>query len=408
MVFCYAHNLYNYTNSFLILFSSIIVQFRHFSASASISYMISLNSQIQTVQHGGDLDEAIKRYGIAKEHWIDLSTGISPWVYPFQPLPEHVWHELPPPNDELLACAAQYYGIKQRTIMATPGSQMTIRLLPQLFQASNVAIPILGYQEHAASWQMANHQITPYSSAAELFELIRKQQVEHVVVINPNNPSGEKFNLDTHEKIATKISGTCIIDEAFIDLYANNGSNLDNNDSNLDENGNNNDKKTTFDSATKILNDHENLIILRSVGKFFGLAGIRLGFAIGLHPNLLALNSLLQPWAISHASQHIGIQALKDTQWQQQQKIHIRQQQNTFKNPFKLLLNNNLKKYSTVESGLFRTVFSDKSALKELHNKLAQQAIWTRFCNENDQNSWLRFGLPNNVVEFEKHLLCLD
>jgi len=120
------------------------------------------------------------------------------------------------------------------------------------------------------------------------------------------------------------------------------------------------------------------------------------------------LNSLLQPWAISHASQHIGIQALKDTQWQQQQRVQIKQQQDLFKIPFKNLINNNLDKLSAVESGLFRTVFSDKPALKELHHKLAQQGIWTRLSNENDPISWLRFGLPNNIAEFEKRLLCLD
>ena len=350
--------------------------------------MISLNTKTQTIRHGGNLDEAIKLYNMPKENWIDLSTGISPWAYPVKNVPEYVWHELPPSHNELLASAASYYKTSQSSIMVTPGSQIAIRLLPQLFTPTTVAVPALGYKEHDVSWQMADHKIIRYFDTTELLELVRQKRVEHVVIINPNNPSGEKFDIHTLEKISLAINGICVIDEAFIDYYENNND------------------FPSISSATETLklSNFENLIILRSIGKFFGLAGIRLGFVIGSHPRLTKLNTLLQPWPISHASQFIGIQALSDDQWQQQQRIHIKQQQYSFQNILNDFLANNLEDYSCIESGLFNTVFSCKTSLKKLHEQLATQGIWTRLDDHKDQPSWLRFGLPKDMAQFKQRL----
>ena len=350
--------------------------------------MISFNQKTQTIHHGGNLDFAIKRYNIPKEQWIDLSTGISPWAYPITDLPDNVWQELPPSNNELITIAATYYGVNPGSITATPGSQLAIRLIPQLFEPANVAIPSLGYKEHAISWQTANHQTINYNNTTELIELISNKLVQHVVLINPNNPSGEKIDLDTLKKIIPQVDGACIIDEAFVDFY------------DTDE----------INSATKLLcqNESDNLIILRSVGKFFGLAGIRLGFAIGSHPELLTLRALLDPWSISHVSQTIGIQALQDSPWQQQQRNKIKQQQDAFQIVLDDLLNSHLKHFSMTETGLFNSVFAEKSKLKELHHQLAKQAIWTRLGNKNDQPSWLRFGLTKDIAEFEKRTHSLS
>ena len=354
--------------------------------------MISLKQNAQTIQHGGNVDEAIRRYNISKDEWIDLSTGISPWAYPFKELPKDVWQSLPPSNQELLSCAAKYYNVNIDRVIATPGTQIAIRLIPQFFQPSKVAIPSLGYQEHTASWQMANHHTVYYQNTEELITLLDTKSVDHLVLINPNNPNGDKLSLDVIETIISKVRGICIIDEAFIDYYD-------------EENS-----TSQLRSATKINNyhDYENLIILRSIGKFFGLAGIRLGFALGSHPSLAALNALLNPWSISHISQHIGIQALQDKQWQAQQRLNINKHSHSFEKALERLLINNLKEYSKIESGLFNTVFAVKPELKILHEQLARKGVWTRLCNDNDQPSWLRFGLPKDIDEFEKRTLNIS
>ncbi len=359
--------------------------------------MININKNTTAIQHGGNLETAIKKYGFDKDQWIDLSTGISPWSWPVQVSDEDVWRKLPPSNEELIIAAAGYYRIDHNKVIATPGSQMAIRLLPQLFKPSTVAVPALGYQEHAASWQLANHTVLRYQSTSELFDLLKSHQAEHAVVINPNNPSCEILDPKTINNIAAQVPGAMIIDEAFIDFYENS--------SPTEKDG------AMIQSAVKNLTN--NMIVLRSIGKFFGLAGLRLGFAIGDHPKVAQLNTLLQPWSISHASMIIGTQALADNVWQQQQHLRIKNQTKAFLPILTALISNELsnldqKEYEVKSCGLFNTVLIDKSlgpdVLIELHHKLAQQAIWTRLFNPNDDTAWLRFSLPADLHVIEQRL----
>ncbi len=362
--------------------------------------MIRFNDPIKSapIQHGGNLDTAIKKYGFDRDQWMDLSTGISPWSWPVKTLPEKVWNTLPPPLNELLAAASEYYKIDSHQIMATPGSQLAIRLIPQLFKPSIVAVPRLGYQEHAASWQLAQHKVIQYQGMEELAHLLEARHVEHVVVINPNNPSGEAVTADMILQIARKTPGMMIIDEAFIDLYEKAPIAQKN--------------AMTPRSAIEHLTD--NMVVLRSVGKFFGLAGLRLGFAISYHPKIAQLNTLLEPWSMSHASVVIGSQALIDHSWQEKQYHRILDQAQSFLPILRKTLSNELGNspqtpYEIRSCGLFSTVLIDKPSgsdtLSKLHTKLAQHAIWTRLFNHGDETAWLRFSLPIDIHALEKRLL---
>lgn len=354
--------------------------------------MLNLNTKTPSLKHGGNLEYAIAKYGIPREQWLDLSTGISPWSYPCSNIPAYIWQNLPQSNTALIAAASRYYSpssaveehsLNNKSILAVPGSQIAIRLLPQLFEASTVAVPKLGYKEHAASWQMASHETINYSNMDELQSLINNQLVEHVVLINPNNPSGDKLSLETIGNLASATNGAFIIDEAFIDQY----------------------DSTDTASATALalsqMEEYQNIIVLRSIGKFFGLAGIRLGFIISSNPKVTLLNTLLEPWSISHASQYIGIKALEDAQWQLSQRERIDNQQHAFKAVLTKLFNTHLKEFSHTEAGLFNTVFADKKSLEYLHLYLAKKGIWTRLGNEEDKPSWLRFGLAKDIEQFE-------
>ena len=349
--------------------------------------MICLDNALEPLSHGGNIEVAAKKYGLPVEHWLDLSTGISPWSYPIPILPESVWRDLPPPNDDLLEVAKHYYQCEERDVVVTPGSQVSIRLIPQLLKQSSVAIPSIGYQEHAQSWSMAGHRVHYYQSADELNVLLASNTVHHVVIINPNNPSGEVFSFEKIKKIAQTVKGTLIVDEAFIDTFAN---------------------QESFSSAVKISSD--NVIVLRSVGKFFGLAGIRVGFAIGCgHPVLRKLNALLAPWSISHVSQYVVTLALSDREWKSQQRIRILEQSDRFEPVLQDLFN----KYMTNpvvfrNTGLFHTVFSDQNDLRDLHDTLARVGVWTRLFNSNDNPAWLRFSLPRSVCAFQERVVKLE
>lgn len=323
---------------------------------------------------------------IAKKNteWLDLSTGISPWAWPVPDLPSSVWHQLPPPNTALLTAAAQYYKVDIGCIVATPGSQLPIRLIPQLLSPAKVAIPTLGYQEHARSWQLANHELVYYSSTEQLLHFLSQKTIEHAVIINPNNPSTELIPQETMIQIEAQTPGIVVLDEAFIDACA---------------------SLTPSEEPDHWLYESglsKNTIRLRSLGKFFGLAGLRVGFAIGKHEILEQLDSLLQPWPISHASLIIAESALSDSLWQEQQVQKIAAQSKRFSQVLEKLIDKRLTHFEIKHAGLFSTVFAEQTELFTLHQQLAQLGIWTRLHNLGDSPAWLRFGLPQDIKQFCK------
>ena len=339
------------------------------------------HNKLQPPQHGGNLDDAIRRYGIEREQWLDLSSGVSPWAWPIPSLPQHVWTNLPSSTDELLKSATRYLSCDDQSIVASPGSQLLIRLIPQQLKSSNVAIPALGYQEHQHSWQLAGHTIHYYQSFDELHSLIDSKQVEHALVINPNNPTGETILADEVSRLAQKTPGLLIVDEAFMDLYQFDGSQAE----------------QTIQSAIK--RPHDNQIVLRSVGKFFGLAGLRVGFAVGTHPIINKLTSILEPWSLNHASQYLATQMLKDTVWQQAQTIKVKNESQHFENIIRGFAQIVLTDFHLSNGGLFITLFANKEALKQTHITLAQHSILTRLHNPNDHHAWLRFSLTQQPMK---------
>lgn len=339
--------------------------------------MINLLDQFSSPKHGGNLHDAIEHYKIESDRWLDLSSGISPWSWPVPKIPSEAWQHLPPPQTELISAASFYYDCLQNHITPTPGSQLSIRLIPQLLPTARVAVPDIGYQEHAHSWQLAGHQVIFYQDQRQLLALIESRDIDHAVIINPNNPSSEYIEQESVSRIASIIPGLLIIDEAFMDLYGNHKSIVPNN------------------------LDH-NIIVLRSVGKFFGLAGLRVGFVITAHAIRKQLRSLLEPWSISHASQLIATQALLDNTWANKNKQRIRLQNHKLEEIIRMVSSTFLNSATIKNGGLFITVFANADELKNIHEAFATHGVWTRLHNPNDTRPWLRFGLPDNISTLSK------
>jgi histidinol-phosphate/aromatic aminotransferase/cobyric acid decarboxylase-like protein len=204
------------------------------------------------LQHGGGLISAAQEYGIPVNQWLDLSTGINPNTWPLPDIPQQIFNRLPQHNDGLHEIAEEYY--QAESVLAIPGSQSVIQLLPSLKNTCRVAVPITGYAEHIHAWRKEGHQVDALT-AEQMEENLHLYDV--VVVINPNNPSAELLKperlLDWQLRLQLK-SGWLIVDEAFIDT------------------------RPEFSVAK---NAHKpGLIVLRSMGKYFGLAGIRSGFVL--------------------------------------------------------------------------------------------------------------------------------
>lgn len=311
------------------------------------------------VTHGGRLRAAAQRYGIAEANWLDLSTGIAPWSWPVPEIPSEVWARLPEANDGLISAAADYYGIPAGSLVALPGSQFAIRELPRLFTAVTVAVPAVGYTEHAESWRAAGHRLWFYDNLDGLEASLAN--IDCAVVLDPNNPSGERAAPGQIERLASALGeGRLIVDAAFADCAGG----------------------LSFDPSDC------GVIALRSAGKFFGLAGIRLGFAYGHASCIKALGNLVEPWGVSHPARWIGRQALADCAWQVSQRERIRETGVWLQ----ALLADVFPAQSIASAGLFMTVFfADSVSAPAAHEALALQGVLTRL---GDNGSWLRFGLP--------------
>lgn len=326
-------------------------------------------SEHRELEHGGRLRQAAVRYGIAPCDWLDLSTGVNPNGWPVPPIPAKVWSCLPENDDGLESAARAYYGTQH--LLPVAGSQAAIQALPYLRPRSRVAVIAPSYNEHAHAWRRAGHHVSEVT--AEQIEA-EVPKVDVLVIVNPNNPTGMNFTthqlLAWHAQIAAR-SGWLVVDEAFMDA--------------------------TPEASLAPYSPRPNLILLRSLGKFFGLAGARVGFALAEQELLAQLRARLGPWAVNGPARFVATHALMDTTWQHGTRTHL------IHDGQRLTLL--LKRYGLVPDGgcaHFQWVRNARAA--ELHEQLAQRYIFTRLYT---QPASLRFGLPGkteNWMRFERAL----
>ncbi len=248
----------------------------------------------EALEHGGRLAEARRLFPGAPEPFIDLSTGINPVPFPFAPPPLAAYTRLPEPEDEaaLRAAAAQAYGVADPAmVVAAPGTQLLINLVPRLRPLDHVAILGPTYAEHAAAWAAAG------SSVAETRRLADLGVGTGAVVCNPNNPDGRFVPPADLLALADRLAGRgglLVVDEAFADFAAPRGN--------------------PGASLAPTL-PRPGLLVLRSFGKAYGLAGIRLGFALCAPALAAELRSALGPWAASGPAIAIARQAFASPEW---------------------------------------------------------------------------------------------
>ncbi|CAB3719962.1 Histidinol-phosphate aminotransferase [Paraburkholderia sediminicola] len=317
------------------------------------------------VVHGGNLHEAAERYGIPYAQWLDLSTGINPHGYPVPPVPADAWRRLPDDGDGFADCAARYYGAPDAAhVLPVAGSQAAIRALPSLLPRARVGIAPLTYSEYAPAFERAGHEVVPLDVSWDTLP----DAFTHVVVVNPNNPTAEHLSagklLHWHAQLSAR-GGTLLIDEAFAD---------------------------TLPSASLAASTHRNgLIVLRSPGKFFGLAGVRAGFVLGAPALLDALRLTLGAWTVSGPARHAVKAAFEDVAWQQQMRTLLEAESARL---VSLLQAHGLATNSTP---LF--AWTNDARAAALHEALAQRGVWTRLFTATGS---VRFGLPASDTEWAR------
>ncbi|MDR6873882.1 cobalamin biosynthetic protein CobC [Bosea sp. BE125] len=323
------------------------------------------------IWHGGDLAKARALFAGAPEPWIDLSTGINPISYPLPPLPQSLWQRLPGADDEaaLLAAARAAYRVPDGAdIVAAPGTQILIDLLPRLAGAGPVAVLGPTYAEHAQAWAKAGAEVRAVS------DLDRASEARTVVLVNPNNPDGRVVSRQGLAAMAARCAargGLLVIDEAFAD----------------------------FTPEASVLPElPPATLVLRSFGKTYGLAGLRLGFAIG-DPGLTeALRAAMGPWAVAGPALHVGAAALADSPWLAQA--------GAARAADAARLDALLAPHGRIVGGtaLFRLLETGNAPALFTH--LGCRGLYLRRF-QNDAR-WLRFGLPGAASEWARLQAALE
>lgn len=316
--------------------------------------MFSLDSAL--LHHGGRVRSAAKKYGIPEADWLDLSTGINPDGWPVPALPETAWSCLPEPDDGLEAKACQAYDAL--AVLAVAGSQAAIMALPRLRVPCRVAVLSPCYSEHAAAWHRAGHQVSLLAPAA--FEAAAASQ-DVLVLANPNNPTGELFSrarLLMLRQTLAEHGGWLVVDEAFMD---------------------------EMPSHSLCPDSHlPGLIVLRSLGKFYGLAGARAGFVCA-EPFLLSqLAAEVGPWPVSGPTRRVAAAALADTGWYQAACLRLADRRSRLA---AVLMRHGWQPAG--QTSLFIWICTPQAAWWQ--EELARQGILVRAF---EQPSGLRFGLP--------------
>ena len=309
------------------------------------------------IWHGGDLATARALFPEAPQPWVDLSTGINPIPYPLPALPLSLWTRLPGADDEmaLIAAARRAYRVPASAeIVAAPGTQILIELLPRLAPTGPVAILGPTYAEHGHAWRKAGYAVREIAAPTG--------EAATIVAVNPNNPDGRVLPQAELRSIAARCvarEGLLIVDEAFADFTP---------------------------EASIVPELPDGTIVLRSFGKTYGLAGLRLGFAIGAPESMARLKAALGPWSVAGPALHVGALALSDSDWLADTgRARVRDAAR---------LDALLAPHGRIVGGtaLFRLLETPQAAA--LFTRLGRHGIYVR--RFQDAPDRLRFGLPGD------------
>jgi cobalamin biosynthetic protein CobC len=322
---------------------------------------------VAAVEHGGDLGAARLAFPGAPEPFIDLSTGINPYPYPIPQLAGDLFARLPEAAelDRLAAAAAQAYGAPSAAhVVAAPGTQILLPQVAALAPPGRAAVLGPTYAEHNRAAALAGHAV------AEVADLSGLRHVALAVVVNPNNPDGRSIGRETLLACASALpaGGLLVVDEAFMDVGA---------------------------DGLSLARDvgHGNIVVLRSFGKFYGLAGLRLGFALASPAIAARLRAGLGPWAVGGPTLAIGAAALADQSWVATTRVRLA---HTALRLDQVLTGAGLE----VAGGTSLFRLAHTVAASALFHHLGRAGILVRrFARE---PKWLRFGLPAGEPEWQR------
>jgi cobalamin biosynthetic protein CobC len=317
--------------------------------------------------HGGNLDVACARFGGRIEYWIDLSTGINRQPYPVGDVPQQAWTALPScaEIDALHEAARQTYATSA-PVLAVAGAQAAIQMLPHLAPPGRARVLSPTYNEYAPVLAAAGWQV---EDACDLDALAG---TDLAVVVNPNNPDGRRYEPRALLALASRVK-RLVVDESFADAV----------------------------SGVSVAAEagRPGLLVLRSFGKFYGLAGLRLGFVLGGDADVAALAAMAGPWPVSGAAIEIGRRALLDRDWAGATRAR--------------LARDTLRLDGLAQGAGWKLVggtplfrLYETGGAVAAQERLARGKIWSRVFS--GKPGWLRLGLPGDEAEWEQLAAALS
>ena len=319
--------------------------------------------QIGSRDHGGNLDAAMRDHGGDEGHWIDLSTGINPVPYPVPELGQRAFTALPTQSDmdALRAAAAECYATRAH-VTPLAGAQAAIQAVPHLACPGVARVLTPTYNEHAAALRVCGWTVE------EVDTLDAMVAADCAVVVNPNNPDGTRHDPAGLMALAGQV-GLLVVDESFAD------------------------PDPALSLAPMLDRAPENVIVMRSFGKFYGLAGLRLGFVLSGAGTAARLAEMAGPWPVSGPAIEIGQRALGDREWHRETCARLA------RDAARLDAVAARAGWSLVGgTPLFRTYATpDATAAQE---RLARHHIWSRVFPYS--RHWLRLGLAGPEEHWER------
>jgi cobalamin biosynthesis protein CobC len=339
------------------------------AARVSAAAMASQPSDAKAapVEHGGDLGAARLLFPGAPEPFIDLSTGINPYPYPIPPLLPAAFARLPERTsaDRLAAVAAAAYGAPSAAnVVSAPGTQILLPLVAGLVRPGRAAVLGPTYLEHVRAARQVGHDVEEVCDFASL------RGADFAVVVNPNNPDGRivprQALLDCAQNL--RPGGLLAVDEAFMDVVP---------------------------PGASVVGDVGlgNIVVLRSFGKFYGLAGLRLGFALAAPDIATQLRESLGPWAVGGPALAVGAAALQDRPWAEAARARLVQGTARLD---RLLAGAGLEVIGGTP--LFRLVHTPGA--QALFQQLGSAGLFVRRFAQ--RSTWLRFGLPADEPSWQR------
>ena len=250
--------------------------------------------QIPHPTHGGQLRQIAKRYGLSTERLIDFSVNVNP-AGPPESVQAMIRQVLEDPAAlmrypdlelvELKQTIADYTGVQPNNIAVANGFVPLLEAALRSLKVRRCLLPVPSFSEYRTVLENADIDVTRYSlSPDDGFRYepgrILRASLDHtcdaILMANPQNPSGALCNLEIMQQLittATQHNITILLDEAFIDYCP-------------------------LDSSTRLV-DQANVVVFRSVTKFFAIPGLRVAYAVANASKVHAMNRFIAPWPIT-------------------------------------------------------------------------------------------------------------